>query len=74
MVEKATKSDKSEHPKNHLQLFLKEVKTTLTEVTVYTITHMTRQMLIEERRKHKTSIPIYILCTGVEQNILFSKT
>lgn len=34
---------------------------------------MRRQMLIEERREHKTSIPIYILCTGVEQNILFCK-
>lgn len=73
VVEKAKKSHASEHPKNHPQLFLKEVKKTLIQVTISTITHMRREMLIEERREHKTSLSIYILCTGMEQCILFSK-
>ena len=76
-VEKAKKPHASEHPQSHLQQFLKEVKNTLMQVTVYTIILLMRpqmeEMLIEERRKHKTSIPIYILCMWVEQNIFFSE-
>lgn len=64
VVEKAKKPHISEHPQSHSQQFLKEVKNTLIQVTVYMTTllmrpQMGKQLLTEEReREHETPKPI----------------
>lgn len=45
VIEKAKKPHASEHPQSHLQPFVKEVKNTLMQVTVYTVTLLMRPQM-----------------------------